>query len=524
MSEEMYAKDLGGYFKAYVPEAAAQENSFIGAAIDDIEPPSYEAVASLLPRPFWDGHDDAIEAWNGAWKIAFGNLRRPAAGSSFVASYIDPAFNGHLFMWDSVFMLLFGLYAERAFPFHKTLDNFYARQHRDGFICREIDEATGFEQFHRHDPSSTGPNILAWYELRYHAMSGDRTRLARVFPAILAYHRWLRRYRTWQDGSYWSSGWGCGMDNQPRFRVSDAGSALDEQDLPFQFYHGRMSWIDATSQALLSARSIFVIATLLGREGECRDLEEEARILQATLNGSMWDEDEAWYADKYPDGALSKLKSIASYWTLLAGAVPVKRMEPFIAHLRDPRRFARQHRVPTLSADAPSYEAAGGYWRGSVWAPTNYIVLAGLEGTGQFALAREIALNHHGIVCGVFRETGTFWENYAPEAATKGSLAAGSFVGWTGLTVISVLLEYVMGIRLNYARGEVRWNIGLAERHGVENLPFGPEGRLSLEAESRRPGGPRPRIRVSTDIPLTLVLVSELGEERITLGTGTHSL
>ncbi len=41
-------------------------------------------------------------------------------------------------------------------------------------------------------------------------------RLARAFPVLVAYYRWLRSYRTWQDGSYWATGWASGMDNQPR--------------------------------------------------------------------------------------------------------------------------------------------------------------------------------------------------------------------------------------------------------------------------------------------------------------------
>ena len=44
----------------------------------------------------------------------------------------------------------------------------------------------------------------------------DRDRLANVFPVLLAYHQWMRDYRTWPDGTYWSCGWACGMDNQPR--------------------------------------------------------------------------------------------------------------------------------------------------------------------------------------------------------------------------------------------------------------------------------------------------------------------
>ena len=63
-------------------------------------------------------------------------------------------------MWDSVFILMFEKYVDRIFKFQKTLDNMYSHQHRDGFICCEIEENTGREHFSRHDPSATGPEVM----------------------------------------------------------------------------------------------------------------------------------------------------------------------------------------------------------------------------------------------------------------------------------------------------------------------------------------------------------------------------
>ena len=93
-------------------------------------------------------------------KIAIGNIRAPQAGSGFVSSYLDTAYNGNIFMWDSSFILMFARYGTRFFPFQRTLDNFYAKQHPDGFICREI-KADGADCFERYDPVSTGPNLDA---------------------------------------------------------------------------------------------------------------------------------------------------------------------------------------------------------------------------------------------------------------------------------------------------------------------------------------------------------------------------
>lgn len=102
--------------------------------------------------------------YNRAWEMGFSNLRQPEPESGFVSGFIDTAFNDNTFMWDSCFMMMFGRYAQRVFHFMGTLDNFYAKQHPDGFICREISTYSGSDLFMPLDPSGTGLPILAWTE------------------------------------------------------------------------------------------------------------------------------------------------------------------------------------------------------------------------------------------------------------------------------------------------------------------------------------------------------------------------
>ena len=99
-----------------------EENRFRTAPRTEAPLPAWEDGRALLPRPFWSGHEDTIAAYDRAWEIAFGNLKSPNPGSGFIENYIDTAYNGNLFLWDSVFILMFGRYGERAFPFQRTLD------------------------------------------------------------------------------------------------------------------------------------------------------------------------------------------------------------------------------------------------------------------------------------------------------------------------------------------------------------------------------------------------------------------
>ena len=166
--------------------------------------------------PHWPGHEPAIECYWRCWEIAFQNFRRATDDNGFVCDFASTMFNDCLYMWDSVFITLFGRYGDRAFKFQHTLDNFYGKQHPDGGICRQFREHNGSECYSRFDPAGSGPNVLGLSEYEYFLQFGDRKRVSQVFPALVAYGLWNRKYRTWPNGSYWGTGLSSGMDNQPR--------------------------------------------------------------------------------------------------------------------------------------------------------------------------------------------------------------------------------------------------------------------------------------------------------------------
>lgn len=493
----------------YVPEPAVELNPFLSREPEPKPIPGFSDARESLPAPFWPKNQLAIDAYWKAWELAWRNLRQPVAGSWFVSNYIDTAFNDCLFMWDSAFIVQYGRYGQRVFGFQGTLDNLYARQHPDGFICREIRVADGTDQWHRFNPSSTGPNVLAWAEWNYFQNYGDLVRLRDVFWPLVGYHRWMRRHRTWPNGTYWTTGLGCGMDNMARVpKGCDAG-----QD------HAWMTWVDATLQAMVNGRILREMAEVLGVDG-IGDIIDESDILATWVNENLWDEEIGFYCDRFADGSLGGIKSVAGFWALLAGIVPSDRLDRFVGHLSDPQSFNRHHRVPSLAADAPGYEpVSGDYWRGSVWPPTNYMVLRGLTLTGQDDVAFEVATNHHDRVLEVFCETGTFWENYAPEASRPGDPARPDFLGWSGLGPIAVFLEYILGLRpLDPIGGRLLWDIRQTDEIGVDRYPLGPATSVSLRCAARSTAEEEPEVTGSADQPVEVEVRWSGGSKVVRLG------
>lgn len=487
----------------YAENPYVEKNPFINMKAEDKPLPTFAESRDKLPKPIWEGHTDVLECYYKAWEIAFGNLRRPIAEAGFVSNFIDTAFNGYLFMWDSSFIVMFGRYGSHVFNFQKTLDNLYSHQHKDGFICREICESQAGEQFQRDDPASTGPNIMPWSEWEYYCLTKDKERLEKVFYPLLAYHKWLQLNRTWRDGSYWSTGVACGMDNQPRVEKGYS----DHQS------HGHSIWLDACIQMVMGGKILIEMGKILSHEEDTAWLYDEVNSLTALINDKLWSEDDAFYFDMWRSG-LSGVKTIGAYWALLADIIPAERLPRFIAHLENPNEFKRPHRIPSLSADHPDYKEEGSYWKGGVWAPTNYMVLRGLSRVGYNDLAHEIACNTLTNVVDIFKSTGTLWENYSPEMKAAGKPAKPNFVGWTGLIPIAVLIEYVLGINTDVNKNEIVWRINLTEKHGIEGYPFG-DAFVDLICEARENTTDEPIITVKSDKKVRVRVIWDGGEKMI---------
>ncbi len=491
--------------------AAAEQGMYFAKKRYEPGPlPVFATMRDKLPSPIFDEDPDFVKCYWKAWELAFRNFHEPAPASGFVSSFIDAAFNQNIFLWDTCFMTMFCNYAHPYVPGICSLDNFYARQHDDGEICREINRTTGrdFEQwvntkneplfsrwgytldtgqkrvnvvYHGRPIPTPNPKltldalnhpILAWAELESFRLTGDKDRLRLVWEPLTRYYAALQKYLRQGNGLYltdWAS-----MDNSTRNPYLEPGGA----------------GIDISCEMVMFARNLVQIATILEKGSAAGLYRRDAEELATLINRLMWDEQRRFYFDLMPKGERAPVKSIAAFWALLAKVASKPQAEALAAELGNPETFNTPHRVPTLAANEPGFDSKGGYWKGAVWAPTDKMVIAGLENYGYGDLAGEIALNHLRNVVAVFRKTGTVWENYAPRAITPGNPAKADFVGWTGIGPIAFCLEYAVGIRADALSNKITWDIRSPRRVGIERFWFGGK-TVSLVCEEADATGAR---------------------------------
>jgi hypothetical protein len=509
--------------------------------------PQFEMMRAQLPAPICDDHPLWIETYWKAWELAFKNFYDPTPENGFVSRYIDAAFNENIFLWDTCFMTMFCNCAHPLVPGIGSLDNFYAKQHDTGEISREISRITGLDyadwinregqglftrwgwdagEHARADRTSApviyqgreAPEppprltldaldhpILTWSEWESFRVTGDIGRLGTIFDPLVRYYGALQKYLRQGNGLYitdWAS-----MDNSPRNPfLKDGGTG-----------------IDISSEMVLFARQMSEIAALLGKPEEARQFSQEADALAGIINAKMWDEQRQFYFDLDVSGNRVPVKTVAGFWPLLARIASREKAHALANELNNPATFARTNRVPTLAANEPRYESNGGYWRGAVWAPTNTMVIRGLENYGHDELARSIALEHLELVARVFKTTGTIWENYSPEAVAPGQPARGDFVGWSGIGPILYLLEYGIGLKPDASKNQLVWNLCPGGRRGCERFRF--NGHVvSLLAEPASGEPDTLRIAVESDAAFTLQINFNGKQRDFQIRTGSQEL
>lgn len=483
--EEIYLSEDSGFYDLYLKNKYFDENQYVNAKPQKVVV-KYEDIKDKLPKPYWEGHQDNIDAYYYAWQLAFKHIHHPTEENGFIRSYIDTAFNGNTFMGDSAAMMSFTKYAKHLFDFTGTLENFYSKQHIDGFICREIRGDNGKDRFHRFDPISCGVHWFGLTEWALYEIFGDKERIKKVFPVLMGYHQWLNKYRTNPDGSYWSTGLGSTADNQPRV-PQGASMRLDV---------AHQSWNDINLIMILDCEALIGMSKVLGREEETKDLVKEKDFLLSYVLKNQWNDKEKFFFSTRRDGSFDTCKTALVFWALHIESMPKEIIQELVKHLMNKEEFNRFNPFPSISADSPMYDPNGLYWRGGVWSCIETMIFKGLVKQGYTYEAFDTAYRHNDAVVKEFVRDHTLWEDYAPDSLDVSIPSLPEMVGWTGNSVISTLLEYIFGLMPSHKDNRIVWNINLLDEFGVDNYYLNGQ-YLSLHCDKRKSRDEKPIIHVS---------------------------
>lgn len=479
--------------------------------------------AHLIPHPIIEGHSEWLALYRKTWQILWENLSYGNSYNKYGKVFLEEGFNEQIYQWDSSFMTVFAKYARQLFPAIETLDNFYIKQKPDGYIQRSYSVTSGDEaELSSAKEPAVNPPLFAWAELEYAKYSGETERLVEVLPKLEKYYMWIKQHMrtSYGQGLYYQTQLGSGMDNTPRGDSAEA------------------AWVDMSMQQALAAKNLSEICQLLNLKDQQAQWKTEYEELRSLINQKLWSEKDHYYYDLQRNGEHAGVRHIGSYWALLAEIPDSQQANSFIEYLKNDREFHRKNLFPTLSASSPFYHLSGAYWRGSVWAPTNYMTIKGLEQYNEPELAYEASVNYLDLMTRVYKSNidpkritaldridgflHTLWECYAPESdepcspGADKSYSRANFVGWSGLGPVALLIENVVGLKLKGLSNEIEWNLREPTRIGMENLYFGKNlAKVSLVAEVEKKSTRIVHVQSETSFKLKInykgkVLVKEI--------------
>jgi hypothetical protein len=482
-----------------------------------------------LPRPVLTEHDYLLKLYWKGWELLEQNIGNGTSYNGLVSNYLNEGYDELIHQWDTCFLTMFAIYGGDLFPSMVSLDNFYNKQRSDGWICGTYRESDGEAV---DEPSGDNPQInpplFSWVEWKYYLLTGDRSRLSRVLFVLDNYYNWIDSHCGGQlaaGGLYYNTLTGNRMDNSPREGIDKGG------------------WIDLSAQMALFAKYMMFMAREVQNEELKRNYEQRYRLLIRTINGKMWDSVSNFYYDINIRAQKISTKTVASFWTLISEVATFPQARQLAEHLQNPEEFYRNHLFPSLSADDTHYNANGQYWCGGVWAPINYMIIKGLDIYPLRELAAVAALNHLENLFKVYQNFtpdtakifnyragtnyNTIWECYSPEYPSPATKSDGQYLSQqesvvtSGLGPIALLLENVIGLQPSAPRDELRWDLRLQEKHGVENYRFG-DNTIDIICESNQLPVGSASIWINTTSPFKLIVSSRVGIKEFEIVEGKN--
>lgn len=454
-----------------------------------------------VPVPILEDHPEYSDFYYKAWELAFKHIKNlPGMPQN---PYMDEAFcETQIWIWDTCFMSLFCKYARDIFPGAESFNNFYGVLYEGKHLPKVMPPenepewtlakfGTPYEiQVHIAD----NPPLFAWAEYENALMDGNigyikdllykRKILQKHYNFIENLHDTIKLDGVLNPtcliaekyGYKWEGG-RSGMDNTPRGRKGEHAF----EDRP---NNPDMLWIDAICQQALTANIISKMYTLAGDKIAESEWNEKYSEKKKIINNLYWDNKDKFYYDiDCNTHKFYKVKTIASYWTLLSETADKDRAKSLVEESLNPKEFGGFVPLISLARSDSDYVSDGKYWRGSLWLPTSYMALRGFTLYGFHAEAHKNALKifKHMYKTYTNYTPHTIWECYNPEEhkpATypSGKLARKDFCGWSALGPISIYIEYVLGFHIiNAFEKTIKWSkpTEFKKKIGLKNLRFG---------------------------------------------------
>jgi hypothetical protein len=389
------------------------------------------------------------------------------------------------FLWDSFFSALLVCQEDERKSFDLVRD-ITSWQNDQGMFVQ-------YGQWPAHPERTIFP--VAWGHTQYpigslavakiYLRRPNRAFLSEIYPRLLKNHQWWFADRG--DGQPWRDGNRDGLLELGSNYPEEIPYEDRQQVAYYESYDDSPEWWhvasynektgtveqDTVERNCLYAMDCWILswmASILGRTQEAAALQAEHKKMAGRINRLLWDPARQCYFNRrwreLNGDAFFPQMAPDIFMSLLGKVADRPRAEAIRKIFHDPKKFAGDWILPTISRDDPLYPRQD-YWRGKVWGPVNWLVYQGFKIYDWDLEARQVAESSARMFLKPWREKGECHENFL---STTGEGSSDPHYTWGALMVLIAIEEL---IDANPWHGLRFGNLQPVEEGSIERYPAG---------------------------------------------------
>ncbi|MGI5958015.1 MAG: MGH1-like glycoside hydrolase domain-containing protein [Massiliimalia sp.] len=307
--------------------------------------------------------------------------------------------------------------------------------------------------------------LLKWNEWRFQRRDFNQDGLLELASEPWDYAPTEEIWNYIECGEKQGAMWESGIDNSTMW---------DEVKFNSEHHCLELSYVGLNALMVADCEFLEKIA------GELGEFEEEEKIrvrrtqLTQKIEMELWDESIGCYRNKNWDGSFNPCMSLTHFYTITAGLGENGRLEEMMEkHLLNPKEFWGEYVIPNISRSDPSFGDQD-YWRGRIWAPTNFIVNEGIVRIQRKDIWDQLVHKGFDLFMKCWNSRGVVGENYnaITGEAAEPDKSSDRFYHWGALLVYMAVQR---AVNFNEWTDEIEHEV-LPEWIGhIWNIPTGNE-------------------------------------------------
>jgi len=350
------------------------------------------------------------------------------------------------FCWDNFFVAYMQAITSKELAFSEAIE-----------MCNYVDEfgmvPNFIGPFNLASRDRSQPPVGSMMVREIYKLHPEKWFLEKTFDQLLTWNRWWPENRDQEGYLAWGSNPAPSPNNDKRelvqnvFKAASNESGLDNTPMyDGVTYDTSLHMLKIGDVGLMGlfvgdCEALADIAAVIGRTAEEAELRERAETYRAKIR-TMWDEKFGLFLNYRTDLQEPSYRiSPTNFYALIAEAATQEQAERMMKeHFYNPEEFWGEYIMPSAARNDTAYTGQD-YWRGSIWAPMNFLVYYGMRNYELPQAQKDLSEKSKNLLMKEWLNRGYIRENYHAETGGAPTHRSEHFYHWGALLGMINMIE-----------------------------------------------------------------------------------